>query len=247
MNVVIIEDEAPAARRLTKLLEETAPTATVVARLEGIAEARDWFAANPQPALVMLDIHLADGSAFELLKAVSIESPIIFTTAYDNHALEAFKTSAVDYLLKPVKREELQAALRKLETLGKMLGADRGEQGTEEHSHKTRFALRIGDRIHTLQIEDMAYCFSEHKGTYARTFDGRTWPMNHNLDALEGMLDPQTFFRINRQYLASIRAIGAMRTHTKARVIVTLAPQAKEQPVVSSERAAAFKAWLGER
>ena len=246
MTIVIIEDEAPAARRLAKLVEEAAPSAVVAAKLEGIAEARDWFATNPQPDLVLLDIHLADGSAFELLKVVSIAAPIIFTTAYDNHALEAFKTSAVDYLLKPVKREELQAALLKLETLGKLLSHERSELTHEETAFKTRFALRIGERLHTLMVNDIAYCYSEHKATHARTFDGRTWPMNHNLDALEGMLDPQTFFRINRQYLANIRAISAMRAHTKARVIVTLAPPAKEQPVVSSERAAAFKAWLGE-
>lgn len=244
MICVIIEDEAPAARRLVKLLEEAAPSATVAARLEGIAEAHAWFAANPQPDLVLLDIHLADGSAFELLKAVRIEAPIIFTTAYDAHALEAFKTSAVDYLLKPVKREELAGALRKLESLSKVLATEKHEGAPEEPAFKTRFALRIGERLHTLLVEDIAYFYSEAKGTYARTTDGRAWPMNHNLDALEGMLDPARFFRINRQYLASINAIAMMRAHTKARVVVSLTPAAKEQPVVSSERAAAFKAWL---
>ena len=246
MTCVIIEDEAPAARRLAKLLEETAPAAQVVARLEGIAEARAWFAANRGPDLVLLDIHLADGSAFELLKAVPIAAPIIFTTAYDAHALEAFKTAAVDYLLKPVKRDELTAALRKLEHLGKWLGGEKRDGMTiEEEAFKTRFALRIGERLHTLMVDDIAYFFAEAKGTYARTRDGRAWPMNHNLDALEGMLDPTKFFRLNRQYLVSIGAIAAMRAHTKARVVVTLAPAAKEQPVVSSERAAAFKGWLG--
>lgn len=244
MICVIIEDEAPAARRLAKLLEEAAPGATIAARLEGIAEARAWFAANPQPDLVLLDIHLADGSAFELLKTVAIAAPIIFTTAYDAHALEAFKTSAVDYLLKPVKREELTAALQKLENLGKMLASDKREAVLDEPTYKTRFALRIGERLHTLMVADIAYFYSEAKGTYARTADGRAWPMSHNLDALEGMLDPARFFRINRQYLTSIHAIGAMRSHTKARVVVTLTPASKEPPVVSSERAAAFKAWL---
>lgn len=244
MICVIIEDEAPAARRLAKLLEEVAPSITVTARLEGIAEAQAWFSANPQPDIVLLDIHLADGSAFDLLKAVPIAAPIIFTTAYDEHALQAFKTSAVDYLLKPIKREELSGALRKLESLGKMLSAEKRENAAEEPAYKTRFALRIGERLLTLMVSDIAYFYSEAKGTYARTADGRAWPMNHNLDALEGMLDPAQFFRINRQYLASIGAIGAMRAHTKARVVVTLAPPAKEPPVVSSERAAAFKAWL---
>ena len=246
MTCVIIEDEAPAARRLAKLLEEAAPSITIAARLEGIAEARTWFAAHPMPDLVLLDIHLADSSAFELLKAVPIAAPIIFTTAYDAHALEAFKTSAVDYLLKPVKREELAAALRKLESLGKMLVPEKRETaGPDETAFKTRFALRIGERLHTLMVDDIAYFYAEAKGTYARTRDGRAWPMNHNLDALEGMVDPSRFFRINRQFLASIGAISAMRAHTKARVIVTLEPAAKEQPVVSSERAAAFKEWLG--
>ena len=245
MTCVIIEDEAPAARRLAKLLEEAALSITVAARLEGIAEARAWFASHPMPDLVLLDIPLADGSAFDLLKAVPIAAPIIFTTAYDAHALEAFKTSAVDYLLKPVKREELAAALQKIQSLGKILSGEKQEPATQETSFKTRFALRIGERLHTLVVDDIAYFYAEAKGTYARTRDGRAWPMNHNLDALEGMLDPARFFRINRQYLASIGAISAMRAHTKARVIVTLQPAVKDQPVVSSERAAAFKEWLG--
>ncbi len=248
MKVLIVEDELPAARRLARLLALAEPEAYIVAQLESIAEAEEWFAANPPPDLLLLDIHLADGSAFELLRRVQIHAPVIFTTAYDQYAVEAFKTLSVDYLLKPVKEEELAAALEKLRSMRRMLQSapDFPTVAAEEkEAYRSRFMIRLGERIHTLPVEDIAYCFSSNKSTFARTAAGRTYPMDYNLDALEPLLDPAQFFRLNRQYLANIQAIETMRAHTKARVMVTLQPPAGAPLVVSSERAAAFKKWLG--
>lgn len=246
MNIVIIEDEQPAYKRLSKLLEETVTGANIIAHHDSVQSARNWFEQNADPDVVFMDIHLADGSAFDLLKLVKINAPIIFTTAYDQYAMDAFKASSVGYLLKPVKKEELKAALEKMDDLKNMFGKAQEKllQAMAQPEFKKRFVIRFGEHIKTLAVEDIAYCYSENKATFAKTFEGRTFPMDHNLDALEHMLDPQYFFRINRQYLINLRSIEEMKTYSKARVIVTLKPAVKEQPIVSSERSADFKQWL---
>lgn len=245
MNIVIIEDETPAYKRLAKLVEETMPGAEIAAHLDSVADARTWFETHPMPGLIFMDVHLADGSAFDLLKLVKIDAPIIFTTAYDQYAIDAFKASSIDYLLKPLKKDDMRAALQKLDGFKKLFTDEEGAVAVPVSEYKTRFIIRFGEHIKTLMADEIAYCYSENKATLARTFEGRTFPMDHNLDALQGMLDPHQFFRINRQYLINLKAIEDMKAHTKARVIVTLKPAVKEPPVVSSERAADFKNWLG--
>lgn len=248
MNVVIIEDEMPAYRRLAKLIDETLPGTTIVAHHDSVADAHAWFSTNKSPDIVFMDVHLADGSAFDLLKIIKIDAPIIFTTAFDQYAIDAFKASSIDYLMKPIKKEELKSALDKLDEFKKLFNekSQALEQAFNAPEYKRRFVIRFGEHIKTLEADQIAYCYSENKGTMARTFEGRNYPMDHNLDALQGMLDPKTFFRLNRQYLINIKSIEDMKSHTKARVIVTLRPSVKEAPVVSSERAADFKKWLAD-
>lgn len=249
MKVVIIEDELPAYKRLVKLLGELLPEAEVVAHHDSVSTAKEWFDENESPEIVFMDIHLADGSAFDLLKQVKIEAPIIFTTAYDQYAIEAFKASGVGYLLKPIKSEDLEDALDKLSDLKKMFNTPDDKQAKllevlKQPEYKKRFMIRFGDNIKTIGIEDIAYFFSENKGTFAKMFEDRTYPIDNNLDALEQMLDPEKFFRINRQYIISLKAIKEMKTYSKARVLVKLQPEVKEPPLVSSERSAGFKLWL---
>ena len=245
MNIVIIEDELPAFKRLSKLVQEVIPQANIVGHLDSIKGSKEWFEKNPLPDVLFMDIHLADGSAFDLMKQVQIECPIIFTTAYDEYAMEAFKTSGLDYLLKPVKKEDIEGAMQKMKQYKDFFKREAGSsQSAQPAEYKKRFLIRFGEHIKTISVSDIAYCYSENKATFARSFDGRNYPMDHNLDALEQMLDPQEFFRINRQYLISLKSIEEMRTYTKARVIIKLTPAVKEQPVVSSERAADFKNWL---
>jgi DNA-binding LytR/AlgR family response regulator len=244
MNVLIIEDEQPAFKRLSKLIQEVAPAMNILAHLDSVESSKDWLQRNQKPELVFMDIHLADGSAFDLLKKVKLECPVIFTTAYDQYAMDAFKAASIDYLLKPVKKEDLKDALDKLQ-LFKDIFQKKEKNQDAPVEYKKRFLIRFGEHIKTIGTEDIAYCYSENKATFARTLDGRNYPMDHNLDALEQLLDPKDFFRINRQYLISLKAIEEMRTYTKARVLVKLNPPVKEQPVVSSERAADFKHWLG--
>jgi DNA-binding LytR/AlgR family response regulator len=248
MNIVIIEDENPAATRLAKLVKEVVPVANIVATLESIDAARIWFLQNAFPDLVFLDIHLADGSAFDLLKLVKIDCPLIFTTAYDKYALDAFKASSIDYILKPVKKTDLETAIQKLRDMQHIFRHNETKAAEkpagQPAEYKKRFMIRFGEHIKTLSVDEISYCYSENKNTLARATDGRTFPMDQNLDALEQMLDPKDFFRINRQFLISLKAIDEMKTYSKARVIIKLKPTVKESPVVSSERAAEFKQWL---
>lgn len=245
MKVLIVEDEQPAYKRLAKLVTDSIPAAQLAGHTDSIAATKEWLQQNPVPDLVFLDIHLADGSAFDLLKLIHISSPIIFTTAYDQYALEAFKTQGIGYILKPVKQDDLVAAVAKLEQFKNLFGKEGVAVAQPTPEYKKRFVIRFGEHIKTLAVEDIAYCYSESKATFARSFEGRSYPMDHNLDALEHLLDPGQFFRINRQYLINLHSIDEMKSYSKARVIVSLKPTVKDAPVVSSERAADFKLWLG--
>lgn len=247
MKLVIIEDEMPAFKRLSKLINELIPDVEVLAHLDSVADAGEWFSNNEHPDLVFMDIHLADGSAFDLLKETKINAPIIFTTAYDQYAIEAFKTASISYLLKPVKQEDLEQALEKLEEYKTLFKGPENVllEALAQPEYKKRFLIRFGDNIKTVSTDEIAYFFSENKGTFARTFEERTYPIDSNLDTLEKMLDPERFFRINRQYLICMDAINEMKTYSKARVLVKLRPETKEHPLVSSERSASFKQWLG--
>jgi DNA-binding LytR/AlgR family response regulator len=179
---------------------------------------------------------------------VNLNCPVIFTTAYSRYALNAFKAKSIDYLLKPIKKADLEQALQKLKEFRVLLQPAEVVQVKKNFlntgEYKKRFIIRLGEHIKTLATEQRAFCASENKSTYAKSFDGLTYPMDHNLDSLEQMLDPQQFFRINRQYLISLKAIKEMKVYTKARVIVKLEPPVKDPPIVSADRAADFKLWL---
>ncbi len=246
MNIVLIEDEHLAYQRMAKLMKEIVPSVQILAHHDTVESAKTWFSKNPLPDLVLLDVQLSDGTAFDLLKLAKIDCPIIFTTAYDQYAIDAFAATSVDYLLKPIKKADLENALQKLKKFQNIF--QQGEVPKAATSavpeYKKRFVIRFGEHIKSLAVEDIAYCYSENKNTYARDREGRIYPLDHNLDMLEEMLNPADFFRINRQYIITLKAISEMKTYSKARVIVKLSPMAKEQPVVSSERAADFKKWL---
>ncbi|MCB0700138.1 MAG: response regulator transcription factor [Chitinophagales bacterium] len=251
MRVLIVEDELPAYNRLVKLLKEVLPEAVVESHLDSVADSVAWFQENEAPDVIFMDIHLADGSAFDLLKKVSIESPIIFTTAYDQYAIDAFNASSIAYLLKPIKADKLKSAIDKLDDFKKLFNSENAQQelildALKPGNYKKRFLVRFGDNIKTVPTDDIAYFYSENKATFAKTTEDRTYPIDSNLDALEKVLDPDTFFRINRQYIVALKAIADMKAYSKARVLVKLLPATKDAPLVSSERSANFKKWLGD-
>lgn len=253
MKVLIIEDEEPAAKRLQKMLKEIEPGIDVVAQIVSVSSAVKWFAGNGSPDLIFSDIQLSDGLSFEIFKTVDISCPIIFTTAYDQYAIEAFKVNSIDYLLKPIKKEELEQAVTKFK---KIAGATAPAPidinkllqslNTTGTDYKKRFVVRYGEHIKTIDIDEVVYFYTEDKVTFLCTKDVRRFVVDYNLDTLDAVLDPKTFFRINRQYIISIHSIAEMFAYTKSRVLIKLNPPAKHETIVSTERSADFKQWLGD-
>jgi two-component system LytT family response regulator len=241
MKILIIEDELPAAQRLESLIKQLEPTAEVIDVLDSIESVLDFFNGKTElPDLIMLDIHLADGSCFEIFRYIDVQQPIIFTTAYDEYALQAFKTNALDYLLKPIKREELAAAIAKFKRHQIPVAKVAPPQFPE------RFLIKSGQNFRVIEIKDIIYIMSEDKISYAVKSDGKRYALDFTMDKLENMLDPRLFFRVNRQFIITLKAISDIATHSKSRVKLTLMPLNKDNVVVSSEKSSDFKRWLGD-
>lgn len=247
-RILIIEDEETAAKRLQKMMSEALPGAQILASLSSITASVDWFKNNSQPDLALFDIHLADGSSFEIFKQVKVECPVIFTTAYDQYALEAFKVNSIDYLLKPIKKEELDRAVEKFKKLHFKNPAPVDIQkllaSIQKTEYKERFVIKYGEHMKTIQVADIAYIYSENRISFAMLKEGKRYALDFNMDQLEEMLHPKHFFRINRQFIISYNAITEMLTYSKSRVLVKLNPPTKEDTIVSTERSSSFKAWL---
>lgn len=251
MRILIVEDEIPAQKRLTRLISEVIPESEVVGTCASIATAVDWFRSNPMPELIFMDIQLADGRSFEIFDEVAVQAPVIFITAFDQFAIDAFKVNSVDYILKPITKEALEQAWQKIDAMRKALALPnyRDALGALEGGgklYKKRFVIRFGEHIRTINTEEVAFFHTEQKVNFLTTLEGRRFPVDFNLDQLEGLLDPEKFFRINRQYIIGIHAIADMRAYTKGRVSITMQPAAPQETIVSVERSAAFKQWLGE-
>ncbi|TAE57899.1 MAG: DNA-binding response regulator, partial [Bacteroidetes bacterium] len=199
---------------------------------------------------LLLDIHLADGSSFEIFRETEITCPVIFTTAYDQYAIQAFKVNSIDYLLKPIKKEELLAALQKYHQMqekkeGSMIDFRKiFEALPRQREYQKRVLIRFGQHIKAIEIAQAAYFFLESKITLMRTHDGKDYPLDYNLEEMQEMLDPGQFFRINRKYIVNISAIDQMFAYSKSRVKLLLKPPCQEETIVSAERAADFREWL---
>jgi DNA-binding LytR/AlgR family response regulator len=251
MNILLIEDEEPAANRLLKMIVEIEPAAVVSENIVSITSAIKWLNQNAAPDLIISDIQLADGLSFEIFKQVEVQCPVIFTTAYDQYAIEAFKVNSIDYLLKPIKKDELAYAIAKYKKLYKTAAPFNIEQllkfiQPQAQEYKKRFVVKYGEHIKTVNIEDVAYFYTEDKINFLTTKENRRFTVDFNLDTLETMLEPSTFFRINRQYIIAIQSIAEMFTYSKSRVLIKLNPPAKHETIVSTERSGAFKQWLGD-
>jgi two-component system, LytTR family, response regulator LytT len=252
LKVLLIEDEDPAARRLGKMIMDILPDAVIPDNIVSVASAIAWLEQNPMPDLIFSDIQLSDGLSFEIFKAYDVACPVIFTTAYDQYAIEAFKVNSIDYLLKPIKKEDLETAIKKYKKLSAAAPALNIEklmqtlQPALKPEYKKRFVVRYGEHIKTIAIEEVVYFYTEDKITFMCTKDARRYAIDFNLDSLNNMLDPKTFFRINRQYIIGIHSIAEMFGYSKSRVLIKLNPPAKHETIVSTERSAEFKHWLGD-
>ena len=252
INILIIEDEEPAANRLKKMITQLEPDARVVENIVSVTSGIAWFKQNAAPDLIFSDIQLSDGLSFEIFKNIEVQCPVIFITAYDQYAIDAFKVNSIDYLLKPIKKDDLEVAIAKFK---KLSSKDAGALdinkvlevfNTPKTDYKTRFIVRYGEHIKTIKIEEVAYFYTEDKINFLTTNEGRRYTVDYNLDNLDSMLDPKTFFRINRQFIVSIHAINEMFTYSKSRVLIKLNPPSKHETIVSTERSGDFKLWLGD-
>lgn len=247
MKILIVEDEMAAARRLEKLLLEVLPDAEVVGLPDSIAATVNWLDENPLPDLVLMDIHLADGESFQLFDIADIKCPVIFITAYDEYALKAFKVNAIDYLLKPVKRTELEAALQKFQARTASTSAidyRKLAQAMQDAHQPKRFLIRLGQQIHLVDSSEIAYAYTDQKLTFMVSHQGKRFPSDQSLDRLEELLPVKDFFRINRQFIIHINAIREMHAYSKSRVKLDLNPATDLDTVVSTERSPLFKKWL---
>lgn len=247
MKVLIVEDEPAAARRLRKLLQEVDADTEVLDQLDSIESTLQWLNDHELPDLLLLDIHLADGSSFEIFQHHRVECPVIFITAYDQYAIEAFKHNTVDYLLKPVKRPELEKALtkyRRWRPSGRQIDYARLAEAMRQEEYQKRFLIRFGQNIRIVSIEEIAYFYTQDKITFLNTFSNKRYPVDYSLEKLEEMIDPAVFFRINRQFIININAIDEMYAYSKSRVKIELNPPCDQKTVVSTERSPVFKKWL---
>lgn len=250
MKVVIVEDETRASKRLVRLIKETNTSIEIKAILESVQSSLDWFKNNDFPDLIFMDINLSDGTAFDIFSELSIKTPIVFTTAYDHYALRAFNVNVIDYLLKPIKKEHIRKAISKFTRLKEVNSFSQHEDLLETIKKaipgqpKQRLMLRIGNRLKLIYMDEIAYCYCNEKTVFLVTFDNHQYPIDKSLDKLEGEFDPFSFFRINRKYLVSLKAIKELYAFSKARVKVTLNPTTRHEVIVSVERSVKFKKWL---
>jgi DNA-binding LytR/AlgR family response regulator len=251
MTTIIIEDEKPAARLLQRKLQKLDVEVGVM--LHSVEESIDWFTRNEHPDLIFLDIQLSDGLSFEIFEKIHIKSAVIFTTAYDEYALRAFKLNSIDYLLKPIDEEDLEVAVSKFKSrlpkqaklqldfdqIKKMLS------NPFDKNYKKRFTVKIGQHLKVIAIEEIECFFSENKGTYLHTFDNRNFLIETTLELLEQDLDPSEFFRVSRKFIIPLKAIKEIVVHSNSRLKVILPSYKEEEVIVSREKVADFKTWIG--
>ncbi|MBK8568056.1 MAG: response regulator transcription factor [Saprospiraceae bacterium] len=251
MKAIIIEDENLTARRLEGMLKKYDPNILVLALLPSVEEAVDWLEINPEPDLVFMDIHLEDDLAFRIFERTGLKAPVIFTTAYDEYMVQAFKVNSIDYLLKPINYDELVQALEKFKSLknrfvqpdiGTLLQLF-GQQKTPDY--KSRFMITVGTKIRSIETKDIAYFYSEEKLTFMVTKEGQHLPIDFSLDKLTAMLDPTDFFRISRQFLVGFQAVQSAHVYLKGKLKLDVQPKSKLEVLVSSDRVTDFKEWLG--
>ena len=250
MNALIIEDERLSAKRLQNIIRQEHPQINLLDTLFSVQDVHEWLHENPPPDLLFLDIQLNDGTGFDVLKLFESPPPVIFTTAYDQYAIKAFKFFSVDYLLKPIEAQELKNALIKFQKMKEVPWDEQlGEQLKDltkafDHGYKKRFLIRIGERFHHIAVEDIAYFYHKEAVTHLMSHSGKDYQMDQSLDQLEQLVNPLEFFRINRNYITSLQAVDQIHSYFNSRLLLKLAPSCEEEVIVSRDRVAGFKQWV---
>ena len=247
MRVLIVEDETAAVRNLSSMLHSIEPSAEIAGVTDSVKGTVEWLNTNNAPDIIFMDIHLADGDAFLIFDKVRVMAPVVFTTAYDRYALEAFRVNSIDYLLKPVQPAELKRALDKFKILTRIeLDAylDRTDKSIQHVSSLKNFLIPVRDKILPLSLNEIAFCYTADEKVSAYTFDNRRFPLDKSLDVLSGMLPEENFFRINRQYIISRDAVTDMTIWYGSRLLVNLSVETPEKIIVSKSRVPLLKKWL---
>jgi DNA-binding LytR/AlgR family response regulator len=251
MNIIIIEDEKPAARLLERKIQKLGYS--IITLLHSVEESLLWFQNNSHPDLIFLDIQLSDGLSFEIFEQIDIKSAVIFTTAYDEYALRAFKLNSIDYLLKPIDEEELATAISKFanqfqvnsvsnldfEAIKRMLVNPISKE------YRKRFSVKIGQQIKVIDIAEIECLYSENKGTYIHTLDNRDYLIDSSLEVVEAELNPNDFFRISRKYIIPLQSVREIQLYSNSRLKISLPTYKADEVIVARERVSDFKEWLG--
>lgn len=250
MKVIIIEDEIPAAEKLERYLHKFDHTIEILARLTSIQESVNWLTSNPEQELdlIFMDIQLTDGLSFEIFRRIPVHKPVIFTTAFDEYAIDAFKVNSIAYLLKPISFMDLSQALTKLDALKAQLTGQpefmQVIQSLETKKYKDRFLVKLGNNIHTIKAEDIALFYADGRVVYLMNAAGKKYILNYKLEELESLIDPSLFFRVNRTFVLNINGIKEVRVYSNSRLSVTPTIQLDKSIIVSRDRVGAFKDWL---
>ncbi|XVJ65303.1 MAG: response regulator transcription factor [Lacibacter sp.] len=253
MKVLIVEDEELAVKKLRKTLETVDATAEVVGTVDSIKAGVEWLEQNPQPDLILMDIELADGQSFEIFNLTEVKSPVIFTTSYDEYALKAFKVNSVDYLLKPIQKDELQSALEKFKKTHAAGKADINidslvkelQLKLQPKEYRKRFLVKNGQKLVSIEVNDIAYFYSDGRLNFFKTTDNKKFVVDYTMDELEEMLDPERYFRISRSFYVSIASIDKIDDYFGNRLILQLKPAVDKEALVSREKVTDFKKWMG--
>jgi len=243
MKIVIIEDEKPAARLLKRKVENL--NCEVIAVLSSVTESIEWFLSNEHPDLVLVDIQLSDGLSFEIFEQVEIKSSVIFTTAYDEYALKAFKLNSIDYLLKPIDENELKAAIEKFLSLqNKTVFNQQSLNNVYSSNFKKRFVVKTGNIIKIIDVNDIECFYSAFKSSFLTTVENRSFSLDDSLESIEKEVSTDDFFRVNRQFLINLKAIKEISIYSNSRLKISLNNYKEEEIIVSREKVQAFKEWI---
>ena len=253
MKILIVEDEELAVKKLQKTLAAIDSDSTVVGITDSIKSSVEWLKQNPAPDLILMDIDLADGQSFAIFNLTEVKSPVIFTTSYDEYALKAFKVNSIDYLLKPVQKEDLEDALKKFHALKSQhtMGFNMDslvkelQQKLQPREYRKRFLVKNGQKLLSVEIKDIAYFYSDGRLNFFKTNDNKKFIIDYTMDDLEELLDPEEYFRISRSFFVSIASIDKIDDYFGNRLILNLKPAVDKEALVSREKVADFKKWMG--
>lgn len=253
MKILIVEDEELAVKKLRKTLAEVEETAEITGTTDSIKSTVEWLQDNTQPDLILMDIELADGQSFEIFNLVEVKCPVIFTTSYDEFALKAFKVNSVDYLLKPIQKEELRSALDKFKKLNGGAKTDVSidslvkelQQKLQPKEYRKRFLVKHAQRLVSIEVDDIAYFYSDGRLNFFKTNDNKKFVVDYTMDELEEMLNPEKYFRISRSFYVSVESIEKIDDYFGNRLILQLNPGVDKEALVSREKVTDFKKWMG--